>query len=126
MYYEKMSILLDELIKLRKEKTDEYEKYLDEIVELTRKVKKPSEKSTYPTSLTTNAKRALYDNLGKNEALANTLDEKIMTTKKDSWRDYNMRTKAVKYAIREVLGEFKVKEPDAEYILEIVKNQQDY
>ncbi len=73
MYYEKMSILLDELIKLRKEKTEKYEKYLDEIVELTRKIKKPNEKSTYPTSLTTNAKRALYDNLGKNEELANNL-----------------------------------------------------
>ncbi len=126
MYYEKMSILLDELIKLRKEKTEEYEKYLDEIVELTRKIKKPNEKSTYPTTLTTNAKRALYDNLGKNEELANKLDEKIMTTKKDSWRDNKIKTKAVRYAIKEVLTEFKVKEPDVDYILEIVKNQRDY
>jgi len=126
MYYEKMSVLLDELIKLRKVKTDEYEKYLDEIVELTRKVKKPNEKSTYPTSLTTNAKRALYDNLGKNEELANTLDEKIMTTKKDSWRANKIKTKAVKYAIIDTLNEFQVKDPIAEYILEIVKNQRDY
>jgi len=126
MYYEKMSILLDELIKLRKEQADKYEKYLDEIVELTRKVKKPSEKSTYPVSLTTNAKRALYDNLNQNEELANILDEKIMTTKKDSWRDNRIKTKAVKYAIKKVLDTYKIKEPDADYILEIVKNQRDY
>ncbi len=126
MYYEEMSILLDELIKLRKEKTEEYEKYLDKIVELTRKVKRPSEKSTYPTSLTTNAKRALYDNLGKNEKIANKLDEKIMTTKKDDWRNNRIKTKAVEYAIKKVLEKFQVKDPDAEYILDIVKNQRDY
>ena len=126
MYYEKMSILLDELIKLRKEKTEEYEKYLNEIVALTRKIKKPNTNTTYPTSLTTNAKRALYDNLGKNEDLANKLDQKIMTTKKDSWRDNKMKTKAVKYAIHDVLYSYKVKEPDAKYALEIVKKQRDY
>ena len=126
MYYEKMSTLLDELIKLRKERTEEYEKYLDEIVALTRKIKKPNVNTTYPTSLTTNAKRALYDNLGKNEELANKLDKKIMTTKKDSWRDNKIKTKAVKYAIVRVLDEFKVNEIDVEYILDIVKNQRDY
>ncbi|MFA7115818.1 MAG: HsdR family type I site-specific deoxyribonuclease [Bacteroidales bacterium] len=126
LYYEKMSILLDELIKFRKEETEEYEKYLDEIVALARKIKKPNVNTTYPTSLTTNAKRALYDNLGKNEDLANMLDEKIMTTKKDDWRGTKIKTKAVKYAIKEVLDEYNVKEPDVEYILDIVKNQRDY
>jgi len=127
MYYEKMSILLDELIKLRKEKTKEYERYLDEIVELTRKIKKPSEKSTYPTSITTNAKRALYDNLGNNEDLANTLDEKIMTTKKDSWRDYKMRLRQVRNAIKDVLKDFGITEDgEVSRIFDIVKNQRDY
>ncbi len=121
-----MSTLLDELIKLRKEKTNEYEKYLDEIVVLTRKIKKPNEKSIYPPSLTSNAKRALYDNLSKNEELANELDGKIMTTKKNSWRDNKIKTKAVKYVIKDVLEKWEVKEPDSEYILDIVKNQRDY
>jgi len=90
------------------------------------KIKKPNSNTTYPTSLTTNAKRALYDNLCRNEDLANTLDEKIMTTKKDSWRNNKIKTKAVKYAIKEVLKNFQVKEPGEEYILKIVKNQRDY
>ncbi len=126
MYYEKMSVLLNELIKLRKEKTEEYEKYLDEIVALTRKIKKPDTNAIYPTSLNTNAKRALYDNLSKNEDLAIMLDEKIMTTKKDAWRDNRIKTKAVKYAIKKVLEEYNVKEPNVEYVLKIVKNQRDY
>jgi len=127
MYYEKMSILLDELIKLRKEKTEEYEKYLDKIVKLTRKVKKPNEKSTYPTSLTTNAKRALYDNLGKNEELAIALDKKIMATKKDSWRDNKIKLRQVRNAIKDVLKDFGITEDEEiSRIFDIVKNQRDY
>ncbi len=126
MYYERMSVLLDELIKLRKEQTGEYEEYLDKIIALTRKVKKPGAEPTYPDSLNTVAKRALFDNLGKNEKLTNALDQKIMTTKKDAWRNNKFKTKEVRYAIQNVLDKFEIKEADVEHILGIVKNQRDY
>lgn len=126
MYYEKMSVLLDELIKLRKEATLEYEKYLQKIIAISGKVKKPDTTTEYPSSLNTNAKRALYDNLGNNEELANELDHKILMTKKDGWRDNKIKTREVKYAIEEVLDTYQVKEPDAAYIVELVRNQKDY
>jgi len=126
MYYEKMSVLLDELIKLRKEAALEYEKYLQKIIELSVRIKKPSTTKEYPVSLDTNAKRALYDNLARNEDLAIELDHKIKTTKKDGWRDNIIKTREVKYVITEVLNSYKVKEPDAEYITKLVKNQRDY
>ena len=126
MYYEKMSVLLNELIKLRKEASLEYEKYLQKIIELSRNIKKPHTAVEYPSSLNTSEKRALYDNLGKNEELANELDHKILTTKKDGWRDNRIKTREVKYAIKEVLNSYRVKEPDAEYVLKLVKNQRDY
>ena len=121
-----MSVLLDELIKLRKEATLEYEKYLQKIIELSVRIKKPSTTKEYPVSLNTNAKRALYDNLARNEELAIELDNKIKTTKKDGWRDNIIKTREVKYVIKEVLNSYKVKEPDAEYITKLVKNQRDY
>ena len=68
----------------------------------------------------------MYDNLGKNETLANELDRKILTTKKDGWRDNIQKSKAVKYTIQEVLNEFDIKQPDPEYIFHLVKNQRDY
>ena len=68
----------------------------------------------------------MYDNLGRNEELANELDYTIMTTKKDGWRDNKIKTREVQYAIQEVLETYQVKEPDAAYILELVKNQRDY
>lgn len=127
MYYEKMSVLLDELIKLRKEQTLEYEAYLNDIISLSGKVKKPNKTSSYPTSLDTNTKRALYDNIGKNEDLANDLDNKILTTKKDGWRDNRIKLKEVKFAIEGVLKQYGiVDESEIQRIFDLVKNQRDY
>jgi len=127
MYFEKMSVLLDELIKMRKEATLEYESYLNEIIALSGKVKKPNTTTEYPASLNTSAKRNLYDNLGKNEALANELDHKIMTTKKDAWKDHKIKMKEVQIAIKDVLKKYEIAEESEVYrILDLVKNQREY
>jgi len=55
----------------------DYQKYLEQIVELTKKVKNPGVGESYPKALNTPAKRALYDNLGKNEALALAVDSAV-------------------------------------------------
>jgi len=127
VYYEKMSVLLSELIKLRKEATLEYEKYLQKIIALAGKVKKPNTTTEYPASLNTKAKRSLYDNLGENEGFANELDQKILTTKKDGWRDHKIKMKEVKLAIEEVLTKYGIaEESEVHRIFDIVKNQSDY
>ena len=127
MYYEKMSILLDELIKLRKSATEEYEKYLKKIIELSRKVKKPHTAHDYPPTINTNAKRALFDNLNLNEALAIEMDNKIRSTKKDAWRDHPQKLKAVRNAITEVLKSYDIiDDSEIHRIFDLVKNQKDY
>ncbi|QOY37338.1 type I restriction endonuclease subunit R [Anaerobacillus isosaccharinicus] len=121
-YYEKMSILLDELIKERKEEAKSYENYLIKIIELTKKVKNPSTSSSYPRSMNSGAKRALYDNLDQNEELALNLDNEIRTTKKDGWRGMKIKEREVYYAIQKYIDNDEV----AERIFEIVKNQGEY
>lgn len=125
-YYDKMSAVLEELIKLRKEATKKYEEYLKKIIELIRQVKKPNSTNIYPSSLNTAAKRNLFDNLGKNEELANKLNEKIISTKKDGWRDTRIKSREVFNAIKEFMDEYQVKEQSPEYIFDLVKNQKDY
>ncbi|MEJ5315577.1 MAG: HsdR family type I site-specific deoxyribonuclease [Tenuifilum sp.] len=127
MYYEKMSKLLDELIKKRKEETMEYEKYLKEIADLSAKIKKQNTTTNYPATINTAAKRALFDNMGRNENLANELDNKILATKKDGWRDNFQKSKAVRVAIAEVLKAHGIAdENEVHRIFELVKNQLDY
>ncbi len=62
-YYERMSELLDALIAQRRQDAIDYQKYLEEVVELARQVANPTTGQAYPKSLDTPAKRALFDNL---------------------------------------------------------------
>ncbi len=121
-YYENMSTLLDELIKERKEEVRNYKKYLARIVELTKKVKNPAKSATYPTSLNSNAKRALYDNLSKDEELTIALDAEIYHIKKDGWRGNIIKEREVKYAIRKHIDD----NTEVDRIFELVKNQSEY
>jgi type I restriction enzyme R subunit len=121
-YYENMSTLLDELIKERKEELRNYKKYLARIVELSKKVKNPAKSATYPTSLNSNAKRALYDNLSQDEELTIALDAEIYHTKKDGWRGNIIKEREVKYAIRKHVDD----DTEVDRIFELVKNQNEY
>ena len=122
-YYEKMSALLDALIQERKTKALEYRKYLAQLIELATKVKKPAGTARYPASLDTAAKRALYDNLEQDEALAIRIDTAVRYTKKDDWRGNRFKEREVYNAIHEELGKY---EANADEIFDLVKNQRDY
>ena len=122
-YYEKMSELLDALIEQRRKEMLDYQEYLARIVELTKKAKNPAAGYAYPTALDTAAKRALYDNLGKDEALALHTDHAIYESRQDDWRGNSFKVKKVKLAIKSVLQD---DEALTDQILELAKNQHEY
>ncbi|HUW19435.1 MAG TPA: type I restriction endonuclease subunit R [Sedimentisphaerales bacterium] len=121
-YYEKMSELLEQLIRERKQEARSYEEYLAKIVELTNKIKRPDISTDYPRTLNSRPKRALYDNLNKNEAIATALDAEIISTKKDGWRGNKIKEREVKSAIRKYVKDTA----EVERIFELVKNQSEY
>ena len=121
-YYEKMSELLDALIEQRKQEALDYQKYLEKIVELAKKVKNPAGEE-YPKALNTPAKRALYDNLGKDEALALKVDSAVRESRQDDWRGNAVKVRKVRIAIKAVLQD---DEALTDQILELVKNQNEY
>ena len=116
-----MSCLLDELIKQRRKEALAYEKYLERIVELAAQIQNPAESSEYLTVLDSDAKRALYDNLDRDENMALALDDEIRATKKDDWRGNKIKEREVRYVIAKHIPEGKVNE-----IFELVKNQREY
>ena len=104
--------------------------------------------------MNTAARRALYDNLDRDEALALAVDEAVRSSRQDDWRSNPFKIKRVRLAIKEALQKagirdskgtgyaqpLVVREEQAVYaakdgepsdqvveaILELVKNQNEY
>ena len=98
-YYEQMSELLDALVEQRKADALSYAQYLDKIVELAKRVHSPEVGGGYPTSINSPAKRALFDNLDRNEDLATVIDDDVRRTKKADWRGNIFKEREVRRAI---------------------------
>jgi len=124
-YFAKMSALLDEIIRLRKEKAIEYEDYLGRIADVAKKVSAGKADDT-PVQLKTAGQLALYNNLkdhvaadaaqepgapytGKTVALdvALKLDAAIKAKRPDGWRGVVAKEQMVKQAMFDVLQDIK-------------------
>ncbi|MDR3299943.1 MAG: type I restriction endonuclease subunit R [Candidatus Accumulibacter sp.] len=122
-YFAKMSALLDEIIKKRKEQAVSYEEYLKQIQVLVSQVQAGRTDDT-PDTLDTPGKRALYNNLKsaipdntfmdsanasygepKDAALdfALALDTAIRNKRPDGWRGVQAKENVIKQALWEIL-----------------------
>lgn len=120
-YFAQMSTLLDEIIQQRKKEAIDYAGYLKQVAELAKKVMDGQTPDT-PDSLDTLAKRALYHNLGQNEALALQVDTAVKTSKQAMWRDNIAKENVIKAAIYKILNNID----EVNRIFEIIKQQQEY
>jgi type I restriction enzyme R subunit len=121
---------------------------------LTRKVTNPEVGGAYPKAMNTPGRRALYDNLDKDEGLALAVDAAARASRQDDWRSNSFKIKRVRNAIRAALempgtqvgsgsdspyaarvreeppayGVKRTKPSDelVERVLELVKNQHEY
>jgi len=123
-YYQRMSELLHELVKKRKQADLEYKKYLAEIIALSKKVKDPSASEQYPNDINTRGKQALYDNLGKDEDKVGVVHNAILENRSADWRKYFIREKAVKKALEMALP--NISDEELKDLFEIIKNQNEY
>jgi type I restriction enzyme, R subunit len=122
-YYEKMSELLEALIKERKEQALHYTAYLQKVAELAKKVQKPETSTVYPGRINTGALRALYDNLDADEELAIRVDEVVRNIKKDGFRGNRFKEREIRGALKSVLG---VEDGIVDRIFDLVKAQREY
>lgn len=123
-YYDRMSELLDSLIEQRRQNAINYQDYLETIKQLAQQIVPTTDTTdSYPSSLNTSAKRALYDNLGHDEEMSIRIDTAVRHTKKADWIGNRFKEREVAYAIRTEIGDREFDVPD---VLEIVKNQREY
>lgn len=139
-YFAKMSALLDEIIRLRKEKAIEYEDYLARIAEVAKKVSAGKADDT-PVQLKTSGQLALYNNLKDRVAtdavqepetpyadktialdIALKLDAVIKAKRPDGWRGLVAKEQMVKQAMFEVLKDIK----EVNRLFPIVVAQKEY
>lgn len=140
-FFEKLSKLLDELIKERKDNAITYEEYLKRIAELAKQANTGSNDDT-PSTMKTKGMKALFNNLGENEELVVKIDNAVKTNSPADWRGNTAKENIVKRHIYEILSaqhegattEQMVAEPPAGYgvptkvekIFSIVKEHQEY
>lgn len=103
-FFEEMSVLLNTIIKERKENAISYEEYLKKIAEIAHRVQKGRSEST-PEILNTPGKTALYHNLGKNKELAISVHNTIIKNRPDGWRGNDAKERVLKYKLFEVLND---------------------
>ena len=126
-YYDKMSILLDDLIRDRKQSSINYANYLKKIAELAKQVKNIEVTDSYPKEINTNAKRALYDNIDPDKNLTLEIDKAIKRSKQDGWRGNKIKEKKIKFAVREKLEKYgKSSEEETEKVVKLARNQDEY
>ena len=126
VYYERMSVLLTELIKLRKEGSITYEEFLKEYEELAKNMDKKGKKH-YPDLIDSEAKQAFYDNLNSNEDLAVALYQKINDARPDNWIGTTIKERVVRNVVREALATYGIKdEKEVERIFDLATKQNEF
>jgi type I restriction enzyme R subunit len=122
-YYEKMSAILDELIKARREGAIAYEKLLEKYIELVKNAESPENNSQYPENIRySGALRAFYDNCGNDEALAIAIDKAVRESKQVDFRHNSFKERRIKQALFKVLND----KDEVERVYNIVVEQGEY
>ena len=144
VFYDKMSVLLKEIIADLKAKRIDYEEFLKRIAEVAKQVQAGKSDDT-PAKLDTPGKRALYNNLNKPQtqkpgivadgagvyrvagdpalALALEIDATVRQVRPAGWRGHKARENTIKAALLPLLGNDKT---EVERIFLIITAQREY
>jgi type I restriction enzyme R subunit len=121
VYYERMSVLLQELIKQRKNGAIAYEQFLKKIEELAQKVQPENKQAQYPANINTPSKQAIYEIL-EDENIAIAMEADISQNIEENWIGNTLKERKVTHAIKR-----HISDPETiETILEVIKNQKEY
>lgn len=122
-YYDKMSAILDELIRTRQRGVEEYAGLLDLYIKLARDVERPEENEDYPESVRgSGALRALYDNTDGDEALALRLHEAVLESRLNGFRGDSVKGNRIKRKLSGILGD----DGEVERLYRVIERQEEY
>jgi type I restriction enzyme R subunit len=97
-FYDRMSQVLEEIIRLRKQNAINYEQYLQRVADLVRRLIQKTDDTT-PKELNTDGKRALCSNLNGDVERALRVDAAVRDARPDSWRGVQAKENLIKSAL---------------------------
>jgi type I restriction enzyme R subunit len=121
-FYDKMSALLKEILADLKALRINYQTFLKRIADLAKQVQAGKTVDT-PEKLNTPGKRALYNNLNKDEGLALKIDETVRRVRPNGFRGNQAKENVIKAALFPLLGNNR---DEVERIFLIIKAQKEY
>lgn len=121
-FYSRMSTLLDGILADLKAQRIEYEEYLQRIAELAKNVQRGQADDT-PKPIDSQGKRALFNNLNRDEGLALSVDAAVRKVRPDGWRGNQAKENVIKAALLPLLGGDR---DEVERIFLILKQQREY
>lgn len=121
-YYNRMSALLAEILADLKAQRIDYEEFLKRIGVLAKQVQAGQMGET-PEKLNTPGKRALYNNLSKDEVLALQIDETVRRVKPAGFRGNRAKENVIKRALLPLLSNDR---DEVERVFLIIKAQAEY
>jgi type I restriction enzyme, R subunit len=120
-FYDRISTLLDEIIRARREKALDYEAYLQSIAALVKQVASGMA-NDMPARLDSPGKRALYNNLQQDEELALRIDTAVRGVRPADWRGVETKERIIKAALYRELQD----KDEVERIFLIIRSQGEY
>lgn len=120
-FYERMSELLNDLVQQRRDDAIAYAEYLEKIAELVRSVK-AGHGGDYPASINSPGRKALYDNLGHDEALAQKVDKAIRDNAEVNFRGNRIKERKLQRAVAAILSDIDL----TDRIIEIIRSHDEY
>jgi type I restriction enzyme R subunit len=105
-YYDKLSQLLDDILRQQRDDAIAYEDFLAKLVDVARRVATAGAEAAYPDGVDTAARRALYDfadGIEDRVALVLRIDAAVRRNKMDSWHGNRTKENSLRRAIRQVL-----------------------
>ena len=121
-FYDRMSDLLGQILEDLRQKQIDYEEFLKRISAVAQQVQAGTASAT-PPALNTPGKRALFNNLDGNEALALKIDETVRMVKPNAFRGNQPRENVIKAALLPLLGNDTA---EVERVFKIIVNQTEY
>ena len=126
-YYDKMSALLNNLLEDLKNGALSYKEMIETLIEKIKESRTKS-KTNYPNSINTLGKKALYDNLGRDEELALKIHATVKTHARDGFRENSnsgiMKRKGLRMQVKIVLDAAGIE--DVDRIMDIIIAQKEY